>query len=767
MTGAEFRDLAVFGSDAYYRFLTDAKKGRNYVFVSRIVQKGDIFSLYLENALRSPEQACIEDSRFPSSSQPRFSVVGYSQRERILHVRPSPEYAPSFASAKPSELRVFSDMRFLVRRVKDWYEKNGGALALPTSVSEIQTPGIYTLGASLSDSQNNAVELAFSSPLCYIWGAPGTGKTRYVLAECVLRYISGRQPVLIAAPTNDALDQTLFAVLDALKASGLSSDLSRLVFRVGVASPKFAAAYPELCERYSTGEFTAELNAISDHLYSITSQEYLQLFRQYQSANKEYSALSDRYEEVKADLEYSKSQIKPVVTALLNLDNYRISVEAEIQRIDLKLSKPFVLRRKREAGKKTALKNSLFDISVEASRLRERASFWREEAEKQELQCEITRKHLYELKSRMDSINKRRDQLAGELEMLKQTCSPGFDDQSDFSSSVDSRFSGLTKDELYARLNETKSHLENLEEYNEGRLLDSLVVAATVDTCISRLGPSSAFEPRHVFLDEAAYCPLVKSASLLWYTCPLTMLGDHMQLPPVCELPPKEINAASSLWDQSALFVADAFRCSPDELLELYKDTRSVPNMPTAFLTTSFRYGDTIAAALSSFVYKSSGQILCGNSNVKTSVFYIDAPKEEPLQTRESKTEIYATRSLSRHIRNENFIILVPYNRQKDAMKRLSPELSEKVKTIHKAQGQEWDIVIFSVVDTSDKFFVDSSNPKSNGLKLINTAISRAKKEIVFVCDYDYWSLQSDQLIGKMLSIAQRLDVPNESPSAP
>ena len=70
----------------------------------------------------------------------------------------------------------------------------------------------------------------------------------------------------------------------------------------------------------------------------------------------------------------------------------------------------------------------------------------------------------------------------------------------------------------------------------------------------------------------------------------------------------------------------------------------------------------------------------------------------------------------------------------------------EKVFTIHGSQGREWDTVILSVVETTHSGFLTPV--------LINTAVSRAKKCLILVCDADYWKTRDEHLIGGLLSCA-------------
>ncbi|HKJ94654.1 MAG TPA: AAA domain-containing protein, partial [Gammaproteobacteria bacterium] len=73
-----------------------------------------------------------------------------------------------------------------------------------------------SLMAGLNGEQAAAVTRALDSELSYVWGPPGTGKTLTLarIAEACFR--EGRS-VLIAAPTNRAVDHLLSAVLERLK----------------------------------------------------------------------------------------------------------------------------------------------------------------------------------------------------------------------------------------------------------------------------------------------------------------------------------------------------------------------------------------------------------------------------------------------------------------------------------------------------------------------------------------------------------------------
>jgi superfamily I DNA and/or RNA helicase len=101
---------------------------------------------------------------------------------------------------------------------------------------------------------------------------------------------------------------------------------------------------------------------------------------------------------------------------------------------------------------------------------------------------------------------------------------------------------------------------------------------------------------------------------------------------------------------------------------------------------------------------------------------------------------------------------LTPYRNQ---LKLLNQELpkarrEQRIMTVHASQGREFDTVILSVVDTHNKYFTDSTNKLSRGLQIINTAVSRAKKELIIVCDAEFWSEQNHQLISEIINASVR-----------
>ena len=91
-------------------------------------------------------------------------------------------------------------------------------------------------------------------------------------------------------------------------------------------------------------------------------------------------------------------------------------------------------------------------------------------------------------------------------------------------------------------------------------------------------------------------------------------------------------------------------------------------------------------------------------------------------------------------------MVLTPYRKQK----------TEYGLTVHKSQGEEYDVVVFSpgrVYNEKGGHFVESTN--FQGASLLNTAISRAKRVLVIVTDRCKWENAPNQLIAQLIDNAQ------------
>lgn len=294
------------------------------------------------------------------------------------------------------------------------------------------------------------------------------------------------------------------------------------------------------------------------------------------------------------------------------------------------------------------------------------------------------------------------------------------------------------------------------------RIVQASIVAVTVDSYVSRLLNESkplAFTPDHIYLDEAAYCSLIKALPLISGNIPLTMLGDHMQLQPVCCIPTHclAMNHRFCLWSQPAVLLPFLFTDNIETLFyKSAKDAvRQSSKMTVSVLNQSFRYGNAISSVLNDAVYHNG---LTGYSTSQTKIVIINAPFRGRLYSHIHEDDAYLIERYLQDHESGDFAVLTPYVKQANLIKKQLRTIEKsRIMTIHAAQSREWDTVFLSIPETTDHFLSDSTNRQVHALELLNTAVSRAKEMLVVVCDLVYWMKQDDQFLCKLIHCADQI----------
>ncbi len=602
--------------------------GEMMLVTDRIIRSGD--GLVLR----------IGETVYENTQDEEFFKIQSIHKRRVV-IEPCEEVAAHIEAAFDIHEPIIleSDLTFLVKRVRDWYENYGKLAELPSARPSCRLDPQNPI--ALSENQYDCAALAMSSSLSYIWGAPGTGKTKHVLASCVLSYIRAGKKVILVAPTNNALEQSLGGLLRALAKEGGLDPAGKIV-RLGVPGDVFRTVWPDICEDGAVN--------------------WLQM-----------------------------------------------DITERISRIDWRLIR---------------IQES---ISVKEGKGGEKDSF--SEKSLQDLQAEKTR-------------------LTAEKNDL------------------------LTKSR---KLTERRDIMPLIGEFS--------VVAATVDTCLNRVTPDCSFNVDHVFLDEAGYCNVIKGMTLLGFGKPLTLLGDHMQLPPVFEGemdllrdPEKKL---ARLWKISALYMEDAV---VSESLETFcqKDPDKLPcfdRMERGALVETYRFGPDLARILAVRIY---GSKFCSQSENETKILFVNAPKsdfdkekdEEGKHKRVSHREARAIRSLMESNLTHYGVtvgIITPYRKQRrllaDSIESLlkkykieDDDMVDDIVTVHQSQGREWDIVLFSVTDCFNEAHFTDTVHTPQALKLINTAVSRAKKMLILVGDAEDWKGRNGQLISELFAVGKEIE---------
>lgn len=790
MTSEQVKNLAVNSSKIYYNFLSETGRGVEEIKVVSISQKRETFKLKLDKKLFS-----LDSMEFvvvgEKINTERIKVILYDNDTNTLLIKPQPTLQEQFNKLLADEIKIISDLKFLVKRTEDWYELNGEKICLPTSKSSLGPPTENEFFPDMQPSldQKEGINTIFNQPLSYVWGAPGTGKTQLVLAYSLIHYIRAGKKVAIFAATNNALEQVLYGVFNMTRKAGIDDNK---ILRLGTPSGRFAQAHPESCEavgvQQRSGEIDNQIKIVKDVIESRkTSQAIDAIDRESQSIFSQLKNLEDSREELFLAV---KSCERDIETELVVLDRIFLQIselEKSIKRKEKIVASFFY------ALKMKFTKNVRIETELDEERMKLQAQLRQYKA--QETMIRELEEKFNDLKSSYGDISKAEEF----VEDLKKICIS--DDEAriivsktsfqNYESVKDSlgeyierknadlepaqiiapEYDNWTEQELLKKLGTWEGQKARLESETEERIKDANVIALTLDCYVGRYKDKD-LPSEHYFLDEAGYASLIKALTLFKKNVPITFLGDHMQLPPVCEFDDRRMKDSDSgrdvfMWAQSALYIEWIFEKNREEAFQdYYANTPYVFNeMKRVDLKHTYRFGSALARKLNEFVYNNG--FSAHGQNGETEIYYIHAPHlyPQPLTnfngrnapSRENAFEVSKIVELFDDLDRESFAILTPYKKQVALLGRALPEArrEQKIMTVHGSQGKEWNDVVLSVVDTDRMWFVDTLNQSSRGMNVLNTAVSRAKKRLFIVCNYNFWIRQDKQLLKGLLDVAK------------
>ncbi|MCQ2078623.1 MAG: AAA family ATPase [archaeon] len=623
-----------------------------------------------------------------------FSFPFYDKGTRTL-AADLPEGLRSTILHRRSRLQVAADLSFLVRKAADYYREYGDLIEMPR-----RTPcfpdGSYRFpaGVTPTEQQREAVRVILNSPMSYVWGAPGTGKTQMVLSTAIAAYMAAGRRVAVVAPTNNSLEQVLRGVVKVVSGDPefrrhINPD--RDILRVGSATEEFMSEFPALCETRCVGDMVERKRKEMDTLQKVLSGRSSGRFRS-------DLLLMKRYMQGLANADRSTAR----------------TLESKIR----------------------GLQASLRTMAASNPDLEECISGGISDP----------------------------GQVDVALRMLNSCAHPAADIP---------RYAGMTREELEQECRDIAACVEALEATRGGASFETArIIACTPQMYMMRFAPNGhggekpAIDVDHIFVDEAGYCGLMNALGLFANGVPVTFLGDHKQLPPVCQIDNEELRSFigrggfmeyAFLWSHSALYCESCLSGTVSGMERDFLDDADPVFIRTrcADLTESHRFGTNLAHILDRYVYRNG---ITGNDSRRLEIECIDVTCP-PRKVRENRPEALAIRE---YIEREklvpgSFCILTPYKHQIRVLRDVMPEFAEDgIITVHRSQGREWDTVILSVQDGEG---IDrevplrfTSSKTDTGMKVINTAVSRAKRRLVVVCDRRYWSSLSDELVSGLVS---------------
>ncbi len=776
------KEICLEGSRAYYEHLANKRNGGvDEIEITRIERvNNDTFKLALERKLFELDAICfLFDGKFKAQySNEEIVIKVYDNEKRILIVKVKEEIIPIISDLNSSNWKVIIDLKFLIQRVIDWYKINGNSIVLNPEirVEDKFDTSVFINGLIPSEEQKKAIDTIFKEKLCYIWGAPGTGKTRFVLSYSLLHYIEKKKKVLVLAPTNVALEQVMSGVMDVLAKAKVSH---KKIIRLGYPSKEFADKYGDICEIQGLEKELKRLEEqikIISAVLGIKSDKQIEIERKINIV-KEADDITNQRLELQKNEQYIKGALHKKEEELLKIKALQNTLNKEkndlVKRKNSIIGKLFIpLNRRIDYDKEI---KSIIDKETAAEKkynflLGKTLSLKKEIGQVVNKLEKLKTKYNEKINFLFDQgciENKYQSKLKDILKMLDEQLKSEIENNQ-INQALSVEYEKYNKVQLEESLTKLLAEKKKLESYSlESRIETALLIGATIDTYLYRF-KEKPLDVSHVFIDEAGYASVVKALTVFTLKAPVTLLGDHMQLQPVCELSKKDIlqneeKNKAFVWDQSSIFVGDFWRCKNlEELLEIYKKEASPDNKSISIssLTFSYRFGPNLAKTLSKYVYTIDGF----RSKLKdnTEIYVFDVPNPPEARIPGSRLNEAEAQCIKKYVEenfdiDDSFAVLAPYRDQVNRLKQILPEYKDenKILTVHKSQGREWDTVIYSVCDIDNgcrPWFTDSVNSLSNGIKNINTAVSRAKKRLVIFCNKHAWTKNNDQLITGLIN---------------
>lgn len=711
-------------------------------------------------------------------------IKEYDEKNRLLYLQVLNSDI-EFEKIKSDDFFVVTDLLFLIKNIIEWYDKNSHKLTFNDNLALNLKPKFEILkDTKLNQNQIDAVSSIFKNSYSYIWGAPGTGKTKAVLSTALINYIFQNKKVLIVAPTNVALEQILFGVLENTEKLQISREK---VLRLGIPSKDFIDKYSEVCETKGIERVLESLENEINILSRVIKYREGKIISDDLEKILEYFLKLQKNKEKIIKLEYEEEHLQPLINLLtLPLKAYHFSNNSKMIKDAIKKheknpcvnfdEKLIEEGRLKEVVNIDCVRKELEKIDKKINKINQEnfeiLTFCKNLIKSEKIYNEIFKDlNQSNLDEKQVQINEKISQLnlwcKTSLESIKSLVENSNDEL--INQALDIHHKDFDDEKLKKKLAFLLDEKDLLiEQSTKQRVKNSLVLAMTIDAYI-QYTINENIEVEHIFCDEAGYMSTIKALTLFKCNSPITFLGDHMQLPPVSEIKTYDVISykKSFLWSQSALFFETLFlKNSIEEIFFEFTNniTPKFEKTSQVNLISTHRFGKNLAQVLNKFVYKFGFKSAL---NSDTNLFFIDSASniDEAIE-RSSLEEVLIIKELVKRFERKSFVILTPYKKQVQLLKeQLGRKYFENIMTIHKSQGSEWDNVIFSVVDDSNSgkrrmFFTNTFNENFKGLNLINTVVSRTKKRLIIVANEEFWIKQKDtQLIGNLIFISKKVTV--------
>lgn len=606
----------------------------------------------------------------------------------------------------------------------------------------LSNPDLSLYDFKLNTEQEAALKSSLSQEVTFIWGPPGTGKTR-VLSIILDQLVRANKKVLLVSHTNLAVDEILLKYLD-IQSTNNTIELGKVV-RYGTPAKMDSALNNLLIENII--EFKEKKNyAQIDRLEK--DIEYLQALHDAIYNNSDIQKIISKFEELTLAEKKYFSHIN--------------EVETKIKEDDLKISK---------LNTKLAEEKSNFEKYKNKSFLKRMII---PDSEKR------MNNAIYSTENKIQKQTVKRNELQNKLSILSDKLSPITEHKSKLDSAISEVATDLNissnilsssksflneKNRIVHEINSSSASIQKLKEELESSKQSILSNASVVGCTLTKAYLSNDILQKQfdiMILDEAsmAQLPAVFLVAGLVSKSHYVIAGDFKQLPPI---------ATGNSVDVKTWLKRDIFAQAGIEHHVNY----SIDDSRLVMLREQYRMHEDIANLInhpmyhgklftSKFTSNEMSDVSAHSPFNNHPVVFMDTSEINPwcqitpFKSRINNYSAFLSVRLTKIALEDgiqNVGIVTPYKEQAKLIKDYIDDEklpSERVTaaTIHKFQGNEKDCVIFDVVDSYPNKkgrLLSGSFSNSDAGKLINVAVSRAKGKFIVIGNGEYITHNFDE----------------------
>jgi superfamily I DNA and/or RNA helicase/ssDNA-binding Zn-finger/Zn-ribbon topoisomerase 1 len=644
----------------------------------------------------------------------------------------------------------------------DFAEKAFGIKSASINIEEEYViPDSKTIRAN--KSQEAAIRLSLGSEVSFIWGPPGTGKTK-TIARIIEGFINMGKSVLLLSHTNIATDGALKDFVEHL----IDTD------------------------DYRNGKFLRvgdiQKDELKDEKYSLVILQNA-IAKQGEPLRTELDRLNKELDLIAVDVSKSQSivklfekqsEIKKEIENTVGYANSRVK--------ELKLSKEYLVEKK----------NELLEIDLKIKQYNTKGTFGRLFSFGMSIE-KLTKNKAGVL----IDISKGEDKIKANQESIDSS-SIKYNNFLGAIKEVDAQLEGVIFADHENLLVSKKKEEEDLKKQKAALLkaLDELSVSLIKDAKVIATTLTKSYSSK-VILEREYDCVIIDEASMaplpaLWCAAGLAkqnvvVVGDFWQLPPV--LKHRAIHNKTKPKEEVEKEEEFVRKWLASDIFKIVGITNAIEKGESPAwlrqLNTQYRMHPDIADVINRFVYdKGNGKfkLASGENTKENGIKLVD---KKPLEGAHigvydtscigsiaNRTDggsyynfyhAFLSVELARQALEsgyESVGIISPFRPQTNLIQKILEDcgLNDTVAadTVHRFQGGEKDVIIFDVSTPQPTKLTDDQEEGGDDDKLINVAFSRAKTKCILVVDVNVVEKKHSEtsLIKKIIHYCKEKELP-------